>query len=157
VLASASIPLVFPPVRIGAHFYVDGGLRHNTPMAPALRLGATHVLVVGSSRQVAGVVEPDDEMAELTVASVMGKVMNALMLDHLDNDLAQVALLNELRKTGEEAFGDEFSERMQKVAAERGSRMFDFVETLIMRPSVSLCSLGAEYLRSRRPKGTRLL
>src|SRR5690606_501322 len=75
----------------------------------------------------------------------------------LDNDLAQVALLNELHKTGEEAFGDEFSERMQKVAAERGSRMFDFVETLIMRPSVSLGSLGAEYLRSRRPKGTMLV
>src|SRR5690606_40332551 len=72
------------------------------------------------------------------------------------NDLAQVALLNELYKTGEEAFGEEFADRMQKVAARRGGRMFDYVETLIMRPSISLGSLGAEYLRSRRPKGTVL-
>jgi NTE family protein len=132
VLASASLPLVFPPVRVGNHLYVDGGLRHNTPVAPALRLGATHVLVVGSSREVVGVLEPD-ENAELTAASVLGKVMNALMLDHLDNDLAQVALLNDLHKTGEEAFGPEFAEKMRKVAARRGSRMFEHVQTLILR------------------------
>lgn len=156
VLASASLPLVFPPVRVGNHLYVDGGLRHNTPVAPALRLGATHVLVVGSSRETAGVLEPD-EMAELTAASVMGKVMNALMLDHLDNDLAQVALLNEFHKIGEEAFGSEFAKKMGMVAERRGSRMFEHVQTLIIRPSISLGSLGAEYLKTRKPKGSKVL
>ncbi len=156
VLASASLPLVFPPVRVGNHLYVDGGLRHNTPVAPALRLGATHVLVVGSSQEVIGVVDPD-ENAELTGASVMGKVMNALMLDHLDNDLAQVALLNDLHKTGEEAFGPEFAEKMRKVAAHRGSRMFEHVQTLILRPSISLGTLGAEYLKNRKPSGSKIL
>lgn len=156
VLASASLPLVFPPVRVGSHLYVDGGLRHNTPVAPALRLGATHVLVVGSSQEVIGVLDPD-ENAELTGASVMGKVMNALMLDHLDNDLAQVALLNDLNKTGEEAFGPEFADRMRRVAARRGSRMFEYVQTLILRPSISLGALGAEYLKTRKPKGSKVL
>jgi NTE family protein len=37
VLASAAIPLLFPTRRIGAHYYCDGGLRFNTPIAPAIR------------------------------------------------------------------------------------------------------------------------
>ena len=49
VLASASIPLLFPPVRIGQNLHCDGGLRLNTPMAPALHMGVSRVLVVGVS------------------------------------------------------------------------------------------------------------
>ena len=49
VRASAAIPFLFPSVRIGDHYYVDGGLRMNTPLAPAVRLGANRVLVIGLS------------------------------------------------------------------------------------------------------------
>lgn len=156
VLASASLPLLFPPVRVGAHLYVDGGLRHNTPVAPALRLGATHVLVVGTSLEVAGVIDEDDG-SELTGASVMGKVMNALLLDHLDNDLAQVALLNEIYETGQQAFGPEFADRMRKVAAMRGGRMFEHVSTLILRPSIALGALGADYLRNHKVTSSKMI
>jgi len=38
VLASASIPLLFPPVRVGHHLLWDGGLLVNTPLAPAVML-----------------------------------------------------------------------------------------------------------------------
>lgn len=148
VLASASIPLIFPPVRIGSELYVDGGLRHNTPVAPALRLGATHVLVVGTSQLIQGVAET--RIDRLSAASVAGKVMNALMLDHLDNDLHQVAIFNELVDTGSEAFGPKYAERMRRAAALRGGRMFERVEMMVIRPSVSLGALGAEYLAQRR-------
>src|SRR5690606_24311304 len=104
--------------------YVDGGLRHNTPIAPALRMGATHVLVVGTSREVGGVIDPDTTH-ELTAASVAGKIMNALLLDHLDNDLHQVTIFNELFETGSEAFGPEYGEKMRRAAALRGGRMFE--------------------------------
>jgi NTE family protein len=45
-LASAAIPLLFPAVRVASTYYADGGLRLNTPLAPAVRLGADRVLVV---------------------------------------------------------------------------------------------------------------
>jgi NTE family protein len=54
VLASAAIPLLFPSVKIGESFYVDGGLRQNTPMSPAIRLGADRMVLV-SLRYVAPV------------------------------------------------------------------------------------------------------
>ncbi len=46
VLASASIPLLFPPVRVGPHLLWDGGLLVNTPLAPAVALGAEEIVTV---------------------------------------------------------------------------------------------------------------
>ena len=45
-LASAAIPVLFPAIRIGSTYYADGGLRMNTPLSPAIHLGADRVLVV---------------------------------------------------------------------------------------------------------------
>lgn len=46
VLASASIPLLFPPVEIGHHLLWDGGLLVNTPLAPVVSLGADEIVTV---------------------------------------------------------------------------------------------------------------
>lgn len=46
VLASASIPLLFPPVAIGNHLLWDGGLLVNTPLAPVVALGAGEIVTV---------------------------------------------------------------------------------------------------------------
>jgi NTE family protein len=46
VLASASIPAVFPPVLIDGRELVDGGLINNTPISHAIELGATRIWVL---------------------------------------------------------------------------------------------------------------
>jgi predicted acylesterase/phospholipase RssA len=46
VLASASIPLLFPPVQIGRHLLWDGGLLVNTPLAPVVAMGADEIITV---------------------------------------------------------------------------------------------------------------
>ena len=46
LLASAAIPMVFPPVKIGKHILVDGGVVNNTPISSAIRFGATKVIVL---------------------------------------------------------------------------------------------------------------
>ncbi|MEP6873401.1 MAG: patatin-like phospholipase family protein [Burkholderiales bacterium] len=46
VMASAAIPGVFPPVRIGGRDLIDGGVANNTPISSALALGATRVVVL---------------------------------------------------------------------------------------------------------------
>lgn len=46
ILASASIPLLFPPVTIGGRQLWDGGLLVNTPLAPVVALGAEEIVTV---------------------------------------------------------------------------------------------------------------
>lgn len=46
IMASCSIPLLFPPVRIGSHLLWDGGLLVNTPLAPVVALGAEEIIPV---------------------------------------------------------------------------------------------------------------
>jgi NTE family protein len=46
ILASASIPLLFNPVPIGSRLLWDGGLLVNTPLAPAVALGADQIITV---------------------------------------------------------------------------------------------------------------
>lgn len=46
ILASASIPLLFSPVDVGDKTLWDGGLLVNSPMAPAVALGATRIVPV---------------------------------------------------------------------------------------------------------------
>ncbi len=50
VLASASIPLVFPPTKLNDEHYVDGGVREILPLELAFnRLGAGHIFAVVAS------------------------------------------------------------------------------------------------------------
>ncbi|MFD3513533.1 patatin-like phospholipase family protein [Streptomyces sp. NPDC058657] len=46
VLASAAIPGLWPPVRIGGEHYVDGGVVESVPITRAIRSGATTVYVL---------------------------------------------------------------------------------------------------------------
>jgi predicted acylesterase/phospholipase RssA len=46
VMASASIPLLFPAVEIGPHLLWDGGLLVNTPLAPVVAMGAEEIITV---------------------------------------------------------------------------------------------------------------
>src|SRR5690606_25099210 len=78
-LASAAIPVLFAPRRIDGTFYCDGGLRLNTPLLPALRLGADRVLVIGLRHRRPSDVEDriarQRELSYLNPAFLAGKVL----------------------------------------------------------------------------------
>jgi NTE family protein len=63
VRASAAIPMLFPPVRIedpasARGWYVDGGVRLNTPIKPALDLGAERLVIVATDSVSPATAEP---------------------------------------------------------------------------------------------------
>ena len=115
VLASSSIPIVFPPVRVSSQagdlWFGDGGLRLVTPLSPAIRLGATHILSIGvrSSRAADTLAREEfgappgggpPRLPCPPLAQVTGVFLNAIFLDHLDADLDHLARMNEIVASG---------------------------------------------------------
>ncbi len=155
-LASAAIPLLFPPVRIDDELYLDGGLRQNTPIAPALRLGATHIFAIGGSRQVQGVNTRESVHAELRapgMAFLLGKILNAFLLDHIDIDIELLTRLNNVIADGEGTYGDDFIDRMSSEARKRGDPTYRYVHCLALRPSEDVGRLASEHVRRGRFRG----
>lgn len=150
-LASAAIPLLFPPVKIDDELYLDGGLRQNTPIAPALRLGATHVFAIGSSREVQGVVTKEGpsigSVRAPGAAFLLGKVLNAFLLDHVDVDLELLRRLNNVIKDGTNTYGPGFQEAMSREANKRNQPPYRYVDAFEIRPSEDLGSLASDHVR----------
>lgn len=155
-LASAAIPVLFPPVRVGGALYVDGGVRQNTPIMPALRLGATRVLAVGLSRDVPVTARTMAKDEAPGAAFLMGKVLNALLLDHLSGDLELLDRINCILADGERAFGPEFLQKLNESAYLRGGAEYRPVQTLALRPSEDIGQIAADHVARSQRRGSLL-
>lgn len=139
VLASAAIPLVFPARRIGESFFCDGGVRFNTPIAPALRVGAEKLVVISVASQD---VTPNDPtpieeriQAYNSPVFMIGKVLNALLLDPLRYDLQVLDRLNDLLAILEAVLPPAELDKVNQVIQNARGIPYRRVETLVFRPS----------------------
>ncbi len=73
VLASSSIPGLFPPVKLYSENYVDGGMREMLPVEAAISLGATEVYAVTCSKAGVGISWSFDSsnMIDITLRATM--------------------------------------------------------------------------------------
>ena len=159
-LASAAIPLLFPPVRIGSEFYCDGGLRLNTPIAPALRLGATHVFAVALSKEVRGLASTETGPAlprPLGASALLGKVLNAFLLDHVVNDLDVLARINAMIDDGTRAFGDSFLDKLSEAARARGADAYRLVNCLAIKPTEDIGRIAADHVARGKFSGSPMI
>src|SRR3712207_3576073 len=107
-MASAALPLFFPAVQIGTHWYGDGGIRLTAPLSPALHLGAHKILAVSPryerTRREADVPEVSGYPPP---AQVLGVLYNAIFLDLVDQDVLRMEKMNMLlrRMTEEQREG----------------------------------------------------
>lgn len=153
VLASASIPLLFPSVEIDGRLYCDGSLREHVPLSPALHLGAERLVVV-STQHASGDTPPHLRQArELAYPSplfLIGRALEALTLDRIDDDLERLERINEIVAAGGAAFGDGFTQAIGDALAAQGAPPVRPVRVVAIRPSEPLGRLAADYVRSRR-------
>lgn len=158
--ASASIPLVFPPVEVEGALYVDGGLRQNTPLSPALRLGAESVLVVGVGHGRERRRHQDFQDREDAVFRpfyLLGKVLDALMIDRIDYDLIRLNHFNMLLQDGEEAFGKRFVERLNDIHSRTRHANYRVIPNMVLKPTRDIGTLAADFIRGGAFQGDRSL
>jgi NTE family protein len=153
VLASAAIPLLFPTRRIGDHYYCDGGLRFNTPIAPAIRAGAERLVIVSvrherSQREIAAAEAADSgKGGELSTVFLVGKLLNALLLDPVAYDLLVLERLNQVMEVLEETLDADDLERIQRVWIKHRGAPYRRLKKLVFQPSRDLGRVAGEFIK----------
>ena len=147
LLASAAIPLLFPPVRLGEEFFGDGAVRQSAPISPALHLGARRVLVIGASAfPLAG--RPERRRTEAawggpnppSLAQMGGHLLNSTFIDRLEADIELLERLNQIS---------------QLLPPEQRGSHLQPVEVLVIAPSRELDEIAARH-RRLLPRALRL-
>jgi NTE family protein len=141
VMASAALPLFFPAVRIGSHWYGDGGIRLTAPLSPALHLGAHKILAISNHYERSNAEYDTPEVRGYPPpAQVLGVLFNAVFLDVVDQDVMRMQRMNDV---------------LRGIPKEKRDGMRP-VGLLVMRPSRDLGTLSREY-EPRLPRAFRLL
>ncbi len=96
VMASASIPIVFPAIKLLSGFYGDGSIRRTAPLAPAIHLGAGRIFAV-SMRSPLPIEGPSVPIGDYpSAAEVMQTLFHSIFLDALDADAERLERLNQI-------------------------------------------------------------
>jgi NTE family protein len=150
-LASAAIPWVFPAVSIDGDIYSDGSIKLNTPISPALRLGADRLFVVGLKSEEATWRLPLDSVQRIdtfpSAAYLLGKILNALLVDKTEYDLKRLRRYNELLSEGTDKFGEQYAEHIGQLMTKSRGAPYREIDTLEVRPSMDIAEIASRHLQ----------
>jgi len=141
VMASAAIPILFPPRAINGNFFGDGALRQLNPLSPALHLGANRLFIIGvsSNRVNRGKVY---KAIPPTIAQMAGHLLNREFIDNLEADIETAEVINALLN--------------DCTMYRSGEPLAQEVEFLVITPSTPFDEMAAKYIH-HQPASMRLL
>ncbi|MFL6056599.1 MAG: patatin-like phospholipase family protein [Actinoallomurus sp.] len=105
IMASAAVPVLFPPVRIKSEetdgWYMDGGVRLNAPIGPAIDLGVERVVVIATDPG-KRLDKPLGDHAGMppTVQDTFAQLLNGALVDYMIEDLNTLREINQLVRAG---------------------------------------------------------
>jgi NTE family protein len=151
-LASAAIPWIFPAVSINGDIYTDGSVKLNTPISPALRLGADRLFVIGlKTEDIASwhSNKPKTQRIDTfpSAGYLLGKILNALLVDKTEYDLKRLRRYNALIQEGEKEFGDKFFTLFDDLMIKTRGASYRHIDTLEVRPSVDIAEIASRHLQ----------
>lgn len=111
VIASAAIPGAFPAVEVkdpphAREWYFDGGTRLNTPIKPALDLGAERLIIVALHSPRLGAVAGGTDRPQ--VLEGIAQLLQGVLIDPLVNDVYTLTTINRLVAEGNDGGGRSF-------------------------------------------------
>jgi len=131
LMASLSIPFLFPPTCLHGEYFGDGAMRQTAPLSPAIHLGADRLLVIG--------VRPTklDEIPRFiatdrppTPGQIFGYMLDTLFSDQISADLENLSRINRLSAQARES---------------TGTRQ---IRTLMITPSLDPSELAVHHVKS---------
>lgn len=160
-MASAAIPIIFPPVIVGKTYYMDGGIKLNTPLSPAIQLGAERILVIGLHRrynrgeQMVCTIAPSEHP---TLGQMVGEIMNAFFVDRIQYDVEQLTRINRIIEWGEKTYGKDHLDRINEMLVESNikgdiaNRGLKKIKVLEVHPSVDMATIFSDCYHSPKAR-----
>ena len=146
VMASAALPFVYPARNIDGRYYMDGAVRFGTPIGPALRAGADRVVVI-SLLDRPDVQDPATAPDYPGFIDLLGKVLAALLLDPVSQDVANLQRINRMFEVIDETLGAADEKQVTAALEAEGDLPYRRVPELVFRPSEDLGLLTAAFIR----------
>jgi NTE family protein len=144
LMASAAIPVLFPPVKLGDTYFGDGSMRLLNPLSPAIHLGADRLLIIGvRARREAGVMPENGAEPLPSPGQIFGFMLDTLFTDQVYADVEQTDRFNQLVDTLPDG-------------ASMQTRVLRHVDTLMLAPSVDPRVIAARHVKNM-PRGLRTL
>ncbi|MDX1454222.1 MAG: patatin-like phospholipase family protein [Gammaproteobacteria bacterium] len=143
VMASSALPIIFPAQRIGNEYFGDGSMRQAAPLSPAIHLGATRLLVIGTRNEDYNAVRSQSVVGYPTFGEIGGYILDSLFMDALYTDIERLRRINELvRQIGRKP---------------RGSlRPLSEIDVAVMVPSQDIRDIAERHIRDI-PRTMRVL
>ena len=95
LMASSAIPVIFPSVKIEDEHFGDGSMRQNSPISPAVHLGADKILIIGLRLEAQiGTHKPSEHRPSL--GQISGYVLDTLFLNSLYADIERMERVNRI-------------------------------------------------------------
>lgn len=136
LLASSSIPFLFPAIRINREYFGDGSMRQLAPLSPALHLGADRILVIGVNKKKETPLERVKVTSYPPVAQIAGHVMSSIFVDSLDVDLERLHRINETLTL--------IPARTKK----EGGMLLRPIKSMVISPSERINEIALQHARS---------
>jgi NTE family protein len=138
MLASSSIPFLFPaiPIQCGGRedHFGDGTIRQISPLSPAIHLGASRIMAIGSASQYRpGWYDTVPGGGYPSLAQIGGQALASIFLDGLTVDIERLQQINGLLARAPEL--------VDSVAGWRA------IEVMVIEPSERLEIIAARHLK----------
>lgn len=96
VIASASFPVIFEPVKIGDEYFTDGGVKTITPITTAIDLGAVNIHAIVTSPET----RDKKFLKKLSIIDIMTRSFDLYTEKIMSNDIEKAIVYNRLAEAG---------------------------------------------------------
>lgn len=145
LMASISLPLIFPATRVGHDYYGDGSLRQAAPLSPTLHLGADRLLVIALRDERPNPLPTAEHPAEYpSMGQMAGYMLDALFTDSLYTDAERLRRINHTLAA------------VERPSVETPKSNLRPVKLLILSPSADPREIAARHVKAL-PRSLRAL
>lgn len=143
LMASSSIPMVFPVINIKQDYYGDGSVHQLSPLSPPIHMGAERLFIVGVEQPKEPMHAYENNANSPSASTVAGHLLDSIFSDTLQSDIERSQRINETIAL----ISDE------KLKKQSGLKHID---TFLINPSHNFNAMAVEYF-DELPIGIKML